>query len=269
MRLLGIFFVYCLPEVIYNVVTAQDPLHVVRALMFLSDSHFWFVKTYLYLFLVSPMINLWLKNATERQRWYMVAVFAFIACYMSTSKGDASLSNGKNLANFIFFYLVGNQLYCYRDKWMNIKTWKIILGYTSFNLVIMAVVYFMYGNILGKTMKALSFPYGSPFILVGAVMFFMIIGKQHIQSRFINYVAASSLAIYLIHGSRPYLPQLHREVCEYLQSITGNNMILLCEYAIYTLLVITACVCIDKCLTPVWKMINYAGRRLQDKFEII
>lgn len=268
-KLLGIFMVYCLPEVIFSVATAKDALHTVRPLMFFSNSHYWFVKTYLYLFLVSPMINLWLKHATERQRWYMVAVFAFMACYMATSRGDGSLTNGKNLVNFIYFYLVGNQLYYYRDKWMNIRTWKIILCYASFSLMIMAVEYITYGNIVGKIVRTLSFPYSSPLILVGAVMFFMIIGKQHIQSRFINYVAASSLAIYLIHGSRPYLPILHGEVCEYLQGITGSNILLLGEYAIYTLIVITACVCIDKCLTPVWSLMNYIGRRLQDKFYII
>lgn len=267
-KLLGIFFVYCLPEVIYSVATSKDSLHMMRSLMFFSNSHFWFVKTYLYLFLVSPMINLWLKNATERQRWYMVAVFAFVACYMATSMGDNSLSTGKNLANFIYFYLVGNQLYYYRDKWMNIKTSNIVLCYIIFNVVILTLEYYMYGNIVGKMIKRLSFPYSSPLILIGAVMFFMIIGKQHIQSRFINYVAASSLAIYLIHGSRPYLPELHGVVCGYLQGVTVNNIFLLGSYIIYTLIVITACVCIDKCLTPVWNLINKTGKRLNETFVI-
>ena len=267
-KLLGIFFVYCLPEVIYSVATAKDSLHTVRSLMFFSNSHFWFVKTYLYLFLVSPMINLWLKNATERQRWYMVAVFAFIACYMAISMGDNSLSNGKNLANFIYFYLVGNQLYYYRDRWMNIKTSNLVLCYIIFNVVILTLEYYTYGNIVGKMIMKLSFPYSSPLILIGAVMFFMIIGKQHIQSRFINYVAASSLAIYLIHGSRPYLPQLHGVICEYLQGITVNNMLLLGSYVIYTLIVISACVFIDKCLTPVWSVINKTGKRLNEIITI-
>lgn len=212
------------------------------------------------------MINLWLKNATERQRWYMVAVFAFIACYMAISMGDNSLSNGKNLANFIYFYLVGNQLYYYRDRWMNIKTSNLVLCYIIFNVVILTLEYYTYGNIVGKMIMKLSFPYSSPLILIGAVMFFMIVGKQHIQSRFINYVAASSLAIYLIHGSRPYLPMLHGEVCGYLQDVTENYILLLGSYTIYTLIVIAACVFIDKCLTPVWKIINYTGIRIQEKF---
>ena len=102
------------------------------------------------------------------------------------------------------------------------KTSKLLLCYAVFNIVIMTLEYCMHGNIVGKMIKSLSFPYSSPMILIGAVMFFMIIGKQQIQSRFINYVAASSLAIYLIHGSRPYLPELHGEVCGYLQSINAN-----------------------------------------------
>lgn len=214
------------------------------------------------------MINLWLKHATERQRWYIVSVFAFIACYMAISKGDNSLSNGKNLTNFIYFYLVGNQLYYYRDRWMNIKTSRLLLFYLLFNVVILTLEYFMHGNVVGKIIKSLSFPYSSPLILIGAIMFFMIIGKQRIQSRFINYVAASSLAIYLIHGSRPYLPELHGVVCGYLQGITSYNSLLFLAYIVYTLIVITTCVCIDKCLTPVWNIINNTGRRLQEKLVI-
>lgn len=267
-KLLGIFIIYCLPEVIYSVATSKNMLHTIRSLMFFSNSHFWFVKTYLYLFLVSPMINLWLKNATERQRWYMVAVFAFVACYMAMTKGDASMSNGKNLTNFIYFYLVGNQLHYYKDRWMNIKTSTLVLCYILFSGAIMTAEYYTCGNIVGKIVHQLSFPYHSPLILVGAIMFFMIIGKQHIQSRFINYVAASSLAIYLIHGSRPYLPELHGIVCGYLQGVTGNNLFLLGSYIIYTLIVITACVCIDKCLTPVWSIINKTGKRLNETFVI-
>ena len=182
--------IYCLPEVIYSIATAKDTFHTIRPLMFFSNSHFWFVKTYLYLFLVSPMINLWLKNATERQRWYMVAVFAFMACYMATSRGDGSLTNGKNLVNFIYLYLVGNQLYYYRDKWMKIKTSTLLVCYIMFNAMILAAEYFTCGSVAGKVVHHLSFPYSSPLVLVGAVMFFMIIGKQHIQSRFVNYVAA-------------------------------------------------------------------------------
>ena len=264
-KLLGIFVIYSLPEVIYNVATSKGVFHTLKSLMFFSDSHYWFVKTYLLLFLVSPMINLWLKYATERERWYMVAVFAFAACYMAISKGDASVINGKNLTNFVYWYLVGNQLYYYKDRWMSIKTWKLIICYITFSITIMALVYLMSGNFVASLIKYISFPYHSPLILIGAIMLFMIIGKQHIQSRFINYVAASSFAIYLIHGCRPYIPMLHGEICSYLQGIVDNNLLLLMMYMIYTFIVVVACIFLDKCLTPVWKIITLVGQKWQEK----
>ena len=151
---------------------------------------------------------------------------------------------------------------------MNIRTSTLLLCYVVFNFMIISTEYFTYGGLVGKIVHHLAFPYSSLLILIGAILFFMIIGKQHIQSRFINYVAASSLAIYLIHGSRPYLPELHGVVCGYLQGVSDNNFFLLDSYIIYTLIVITACVCLDKFLTPVWNLINKTGNRLNETFVI-
>ena len=131
----------------------------------------------------------------------------------------------------------------------------------------MLIMLIVPGN-MSKGIKALSFPYHSPLILVGAVLFFMIIGKQHLQSRLINYIAASSLAIYLIHGSRPYLPLLHGYVCRYMQSLTEQNIALLGMYFIYTLVIIGVCVTLDKCLSPLWTQINKLGMYL-NKIDII
>lgn len=178
------------------------------------------------------------------------------------------LVSGKNLTNFMFLYLVGNQLYYYKDRWMNIPTSKLLLCYIVFNVVIISLEFFTHGNIVGKMVMSLSFPYSSPLILVGAAMFFMIIGKQHISSSFINYVAGSSLAIYLIHCCRPYLPELHSVVCGYFQSVTDNNIYLLMLYAAYTLIVIAACVCIDKCFTPLWSLVDKIGKRINNVFII-
>lgn len=42
-------------------------------------------------------------------------------------EGDASLEGGKNLINFIFIYVLGNQLFYYRDKLnqINIKVYAL------------------------------------------------------------------------------------------------------------------------------------------------
>ena len=61
-KLIVFFFFYSLPEIIYNFVNAGDTLHSFKSLLFFSNSHFWFVKTYVYLYLISPMLNHYWKE---------------------------------------------------------------------------------------------------------------------------------------------------------------------------------------------------------------
>ena len=53
-KLLSIFVVYAMPETIYTLVHSDNTMKAVHSLFILSYTHFWFIKTYLFLFLVSP-----------------------------------------------------------------------------------------------------------------------------------------------------------------------------------------------------------------------
>lgn len=265
-KFMGIFLVYDAFEVSYNLLTANNGITVLKQMLFLSSSHFWFIKTYLFLFLSSPILNMWLKYASHKQRWYMIMVFFFVACWMGTTKGDSSMSTGKNLVNFMFLYLIGNQLSYYKEKWANLKTRNLLLAYIILTSIIVIPHYCFFGTMVSKVIFRLSFPYCSPIILVSSILFFMIIGKIKIQNKWINYVAASSLAIYLIHGSRPFLPTLHSTVTGYIQTFTDSESLLLMVYLLYSILVVAFCVFTDKMFTPVWSIINKTGVKIYNKF---
>lgn len=263
-KLLSIFIVYTLPEIVFGVISSNDILYQIQNLFFLSNTHFWFIKTYLFLYLVSPMINLWLNNANEKKRWYMLTVFAFVACYMATTGGDKAMVSGKNLVNFIFLYLVGNQLWFYRERWQKISTLLLIGIFITMNAILMGAI-LQNIPIVTKIVKSLAFPYSSPLLLLNSIVFFMIIGKQKIQSHTINYAATSSLAIYLIHGNRPYVRMLHEEVCVFFQGCTNNMFLLLTAYLLYTIIIVIVCIFIDKLLTPLWKQIDKMGIQVNNK----
>lgn len=265
-KLTGIFVVYDSIEVVYNLYAAGNALAIIKQFFFLSSSHYWFVKAYLFLFLVSPLLNLWLAAATPKKRWYILGVLLFVSCYMATTGGDKSMSTGKNLVNFMMLYMVGNQLHHYYYKWCKCRTLYLILCYLLLNILLFLSSYYTYGTKLHICIKHLSFPYSSPIILVNAVLLFMIVGKQKINSRLVNYVAASSLAIYLIHGCRPFLPRLHEFTTSWMQSVTSDNFSLLMMYVGYSLIVILCCVLIDKLLTPIWNLLQRFGAFIQNKW---
>ncbi len=261
LKLVAVFLVYTLPETFYTLTHSNSLQHAVHALFLLSYTHFWFIKTYLFLFLVSPMLNLYWRTSSDRMRWFMTGAWGFVAIYMATTHGDKSMLSGKNLVNFMFLYYVGRLLNLYKEKWQRQHYLTLISCYLLLNVAIVAA-YMLLDGIGRKAVWALSFPYSSPILLVNSVLLFMIVGKMHFQSKVVNYLAASSLAIYLIHGCRPYVIGTIGDVTLYLYDHIPNGLLLFGSCMLLTLLIILFAITIDKLLTPLWNRVNEVGRNL-------
>lgn len=261
-KFLGIFIVYDLIEVAFNIADSKTIFDILKELLLISNTHYWFIKTYLFLYLISPFINRWLHTATQRERWYMLFVFSFIACYIATMGGDPTLKDGKNLVNFIFIYLVGYEISQFESRLYSISIYKLVVMLFALNSLLISSSFFFYDTIIGKLLLRLSFPYCSPFLLVNSVLIIIIFGRFKFKAPIINYMAESALAVYLIHGSRPIMPNIHTAVACAAQNITNSNILLLFLYAAYSLIVVFSCIFIDKLLTPLWLAINHLGRNL-------
>ena len=263
-KLLSIFVVYTMPETIYTLTHSDNTMKTVHSLFILSYTHFWFIKTYLFLFLVSPMLNFYWDNLSKAQRIYMTAALGFVAVYMATTHGDKSMLSGKNLVNFMFLYYVGRLIWQYKEKWQKIGYTPLAAIYVVLNAALV-LIYLYGGTTAGKAVWALSFPYSSPVLLLNSLLVFFIIGKMHFHSRIVNYLAASSLAIYLIHGCRPYVIGMIGQASLYLYHEMASPYMLIAACALLALVIICVCIAIDKMLTPVWSYSNNIGSRIYNK----
>ena len=77
-----------------------DSFHV------LFKTPYWFVRTYLCLYLISPLLNKCLKDISTKERSYYIFALAIIAVYLGILQCDISLIDGKNLANFMLIYIM-------------------------------------------------------------------------------------------------------------------------------------------------------------------
>lgn len=257
-KLLSMFFVFTLPETIYYVSNAESATQIVYHLFILSSSHFWFIKTYLFLFLLSPLLNLYWKESNTRQKWYMTFVFGLVASYMAMTKGDSSMLNGKNLVNFAFIYYCGRLLNQYKERWTGWKTWSVLAIYVILNiLLVMGYLYFP--SKIQNVIWHISYRYSSPLLLLNSVLFFMLFGKMHFKSKMINYIASSSLAIYLFHGCRPYVIGSVGQLAYWLYDGIPNMALFFMACALLALAVMAVAITIDKLLTPVWAQFNRLG----------
>lgn len=94
------------PMLVYNTGGVKD---ILKSIFIFGFDAQWYLNTYLYLFLFSPIINRYLENITKSQRFYLLAILTFMSVYIgNVTEGDITLVEGKNLTNFLLLYTLEN-----------------------------------------------------------------------------------------------------------------------------------------------------------------
>lgn len=229
---------------------------ILKDFLFLSHTPYWFIRTYICLYLFSPILNKYLTGISTKERFSIILTLSFISIYLGTSHGDPSLSDGKNLANFSLIYVLGNTLKYYRTQWELWSNKLLIPIYILLNFSLVLLFCYYNDSIISKIIWRISFPYCSPLLILNALLFFIIIAKYQLFSKPINYIASSMFAVYLIH-CQPYIEKciIGGIINKLLQSTNGTIETILIAI-IFAIVIMIICIIIDKVLTLTWNMIN-------------
>lgn len=163
-----------------------------RGLCVISSRTWWFIQLYFVLMFLSGPINKYIEVASRKSLLLTIIVFLFLNLYLGWIQGIEFVKDGYNLFNFIMLYLIGRYLKLY---WKNdYKAYKDLLVFIGASVATAATALLL-DRIGGNVYMALS--YNSPFIIIGAISLLLLFTKMHFTSKVVNYLAASSLAIYL------------------------------------------------------------------------
>lgn len=265
-KYLGMAFVLQLPFIISEL-RVGDGLSTFSSFFFISRTPFWFVRTYFFLYLMAPVINLFLDRIDLKSRIALWLALFFISDYVGNIGLDDSLKEGYNIFTFLLYYVTGDTICKYKHLWEKIPAWVFLTSFIIVNSILVAVytVIGLDNNWVLTSFVWLFFGYCSPYILVNAAIFFMMFGKMNFQSKFINNVAKASFAIYILHGT--FLSNVINPVAESLYGISNHiPIVLLFEFGL-TLVVVASCVIIYWLLTPVWKVVDWSGKRAQSLYD--
>lgn len=196
LRIIANLFVYgLLLKLCYSGISGMEW----RKFFFISSAT-WFMRTYLILYLLSPIINRFLSTSSLQIRLMILAIMGYIALWIGWMGFDKNMDEGYDFLNFIFLYMLGSTLAEYKDQLNKIPTWVVLSVWIVLN------VFFVYGychlGFYNKYLFTFAFPYNSPGIVINSVLLFMLFMRMSFHSKTINYLASSSLAIYLLHSSR-------------------------------------------------------------------
>ena len=154
----------------------------------------WFVACYIMLYICSPVLNVFCENVSQSFfRKFIIVYFAVELFYVH----ERFIANGCSPLSFAGLYLLARyaKMYPNRLTSLNMKSDIAIYFLTAFLTTVLSIVHTIYTGRNDGTF----YGYLSPLAIIGAFYFFLFFTKVNIRNRVINWVAASSFAVYLFH----------------------------------------------------------------------
>lgn len=239
------------------------------SILFISHSPLWYVRIYICLYIISPIINIFLRTCSIKQRFLAILGIGYISCIYGTISVDYLFvnSDGKNLINFILIYIIGDTIRYYNQKLLCISTHLLIILYIILNTIVVLFYLLFFYDLTGAIIFKLAYSYNSPFLIINAILLFLIVSRWKIQSSFINIIAKSVFSVYLLQESPLILWSLIVPITKKIMVVSYNPYILLPCLVLYTLIIFCSILCIDKLLNPIWKLSSNVGKKLEFKFN--
>lgn len=200
----------------------------------LWDSYFayWFVYAYLVLYILSPVLNAFVERASKRE--FLGVLVGFFVVQTLGMKQLASLYQyGYGTLSFIGLYLLARYLRLYVVD--RLKTPKVffLLGYVCCALVQLSLLLYVASTGDYEWMhefNQFSTNYTNPLTILGSCFLLLFFSRLNFQSRVINWLAAGSLSVYILHQCLLVRP-VYKEVVQHLYN---ENSLLL--FGLFTLL---------------------------------
>ena len=160
----------------------------------------WFIKAYLLLYILSPVLNAFIKTTTQRTfKLVLIAFFSFTCTYCWI--GVASFMNrGYSTLFFIGLYLLARYTRLYSPKW-SLYSAKTYLTFYFLCVIFVTSTSFLVPFLLNKSTPLDLFSYICPTTIIGAISLLLFFTKIKLQNNFVNWCGISCFAVFLMHVS--------------------------------------------------------------------
>ena len=246
-------FVYYVPLNIWANIVNDDIVEAIKSILFITHSPYWYVRTYLLLYLSSPIINCFLEQYKENNKILLTTLFilAFISCYVGVIGVDASLEGGKNVVNFIFIYVLGFIIKHNKSMINRIPIKIEILFYLLLNSFLVLTYTLVNNDIVRAIIIKTCFLYCSPVLIFNAILLFHIFSRIYFKNKLVNMFAKSTYAMYIIHHQPYVLYGLIGTIISSFWSYSHNTLYIMGMGGVFTLVIMMVSFIIYKITNPI------------------
>lgn len=249
---------------------AEFSLHWLLGVLQLTPGD-WFIKSYLLLMIIAPILNAFSINVEEKtQRYIMIAFFLFEAIYGWAAGGRRFFVNGYGPLHFIGLYITAQYIHNHikekttptllrrlftLPKWEDLSIFFIM---TIINTVFVVKGSMMHGST--QAIRGLAYAYSNPLVMIGALYLLLFFSKLKMPyMKWVNWLGASSFAVYLFHSESTIRSQFFTPQVKYLYgTYSGVSCILM--LFIFLLFIFFVSVIVDQLRilswNKIWKLTN-------------
>lgn len=221
--------------------------NILKALMPVLFSQYWFVTSFVVLMILSPFLNYVVQNIKEKQYRSLLLVLFILCSFVPTFIGS-ELST--SLTWFIFLYFIAAYKRLYNENYKDDKAIRhgalavlgIIALWSSSALINLAGVYSGREGILSYSRHFMSME--SVIVLaVSYELFMAFLCRKRFYSNTINIIARGAFGVYLIHDNSYLRIILWRNIVRYADR---DNPVYLVLYSLLcVILIYVICTLID------------------------
>ncbi len=206
---------------------------------------YWFVRSYLLLYMLSPLLNSFVEHTNEKQLGgFLLTYYAF---FIPMSYIDDNIGIGYNTMSFIGLYLLARYLRLYGvERLRHVPTWLFWAGWGAV-VATGTLIMTLTAQFASHATTDIT-AYSCVLVIASAVLLLLAFSRLKIQnerlSRCINWVAAGSFTVYLTH-EQLFLRKPFANAVK--QIIHDVNQPVLCSLAVlgFILAIFAASVCLD------------------------
>lgn len=167
--------------------------------VFSSLFSYWFINSYLLLYLFSPVLNSFVEHSNEREHRRLLLLLFPVLILGTDFFHEAN--NGYSAVWFAALYLLGRYLRLYFSPQNSCRSFHWV-GVYLLSTTLSALIFFLHvycGNPYLRKLPHWLISYTNLFLVVSAVALIMCFSRLKVKSRVINFLAAGSLTAYLTH----------------------------------------------------------------------
>ncbi len=216
---------------------------------------YWFVKAYIILYLLSPILNRFIEKATKNEFKTILISFYCLQTIYGWHLGNASwFEQGYSPLSFIGLYLLARyiRIYC---KFSIHSLWYAAC-YISGSFIIALAAFISVKNSNDSLIMTI-YAYDSPLVIVTSLAFFLFFTQIKIKcNKVINYIAASAFSAYLFHYHECILHTFYTNIIKN-WFLTCNPLIFILYVTVWILIIFSLSIILDKIRLFIWKSITH------------